>query len=86
MEEEIKFPEQRHGWTHEYLPDGHCVCIQRPNAIGGGFVTIDFQRRIFATGMAVPRYAAVAGVEYKGRDWRQRLVRAAIEHLNEVMK
>ena len=82
---DIKFHEQQEGWTHEYLPD-NCVCIQRPHEIGGGFVTIDFKRRIFATGMGLPRFAAVAGVEYKGRDWQKRLVDAAVKHLDDVMR
>lgn len=85
MADEIAFHEQQEGWTHEYLPDGQCVCIQRPHEIGGGFVTVDFKRRIFATGMGVPRFAAIAGVEYKGRNWQQRLVDAAVKHLNDVM-
>lgn len=56
MTYEIKFHEQQEGWTHEVL-DRDCVFIQRPSEIGGGFVTIDFKRRIFATGMGVPRFA-----------------------------
>jgi hypothetical protein len=83
--DEIKFHEQQEGWTHDYLPDGQCVYIQRPCEIGGGFVTIDFKRRIFATGMGVPRFAAVVNVEYTGRDWRKRLIDAAVKHLNDVM-
>lgn len=84
MTYEIKFHEQQEGWTHNVL-DRDCVFIQRPSEIGGGFVTIDFKRRIFATGMGVPRFAAVANVEYRGRDWQQRLVDAAVKHLNDVM-
>ena len=85
MAQEIKYHEQQEGWTHEYLSDGNCVCIERPREIGGGFVTIDFKRRIFATGMGVPRFEAVAGLVFKGRDWQQRLVDAAVKHLNDVM-
>lgn len=81
---EIRFHEQQEGWSHEAL-DKHCVCIQRPGEIGGGFVTVDFERRIFATGMGVPRFAAIANVEYKGRDWQRRLVEAAVKHLKDVM-
>lgn len=85
MAYEIKFHEQQEGWTHEHLAERHCVCIQRPHEIGGGFVTIDFRRRIYGTGMAAPRFAAVASEEFKGRDWEQRLVNAAVKHLNDVM-
>lgn len=85
MPQEIKFHEQQEGWKHEYLLDGNCVCIERPQEIGGGFVNIDFERRIFATGMGAPRFEAVAGLGFKGRDWQQRLVDAAVKHLNDVM-
>lgn len=46
---------------------------------------MDFKRRIFGTGMGVPRFAAIANIEFKGRDWQQRLIDAAVQHLNEVM-
>ena len=85
MAQEIKFHEQQEGWKHEYLPDGNCVCIERPQEIGGGFVTIDFKRRIFGTGMAAPRFAAIGNIEFKGKDWQQRLIDAAVKHLNDVM-
>jgi hypothetical protein len=86
MRYEIKFHEQSEGWKHEYMPDGHCVCIERPQEIGGGYVTIDFKRRIFGTGMTIPRFAAIANLEFKGKDWQRRLIEAAVKHLNDVMK
>lgn len=83
---DIKFHEQQEGWTHERLSDGNCVCIERPQEIGGGFVTIDFKRRIFATGMGTPRFAAIDNIEFKGKDWQRRLIEAAVKHLNDIMK
>jgi len=62
MAEELKHHEQNEGWTHEWLSDRHCVCIMRPREIGGGFVTADFERRIFSTGYGKPRGSvALAG-------------------------
>ncbi|MYM92658.1 hypothetical protein [Duganella vulcania] len=84
MADELKYHEQSEGWTHEYLPDGHCVCFQRPGEIGGGYVTVDFERRTFATGYARPRVNA-ATVEYKGKGWQDRIVRDALDHLERVM-
>ena len=50
MADEIKFHEQQEGWTHEALPDGHSVCIQRPSEIGGGFVKWTHWSRQFFSG------------------------------------
>ena len=84
MAEELKYHEQSEGWKHERLADRHCVCIMRPREIGGGFVTIDFERRIFSTGYGKPRQGATA-TEYKGKGWKERIVRDAIDHLEHVM-
>jgi hypothetical protein len=84
MAEELTYPEQNEGWKHEWLGDPHCVCIMRPREIGGGFVTVDFERRIFSTGYGKPRQGAMA-TEYTGKGWKDRIVRDAIDHLERVM-
>jgi hypothetical protein len=74
------------GWTSEYYsrPNDQVV-LTRPGH-QGGMVTVDFKRRIFATGMGSPRYCAVEGTVYRGREWRTRLVADAIAHLDDVMR
>jgi hypothetical protein len=84
MAEELKYYEQNEGWKHEWLADPHCVCIMRPREIGGGFVTIDFDRGVFSTSYGKPRQGATA-TEYAGKDWKDRIVRDAIEHLERIM-
>lgn len=86
MAEEIKFHEQSEGWTYEHLAGTGCVCIERPQEIGGGYVTIDFKRRIFASGYGVPRTPVVPDMEYKGRDWKQKIVDDAVRYLETVMR
>lgn len=84
MADELKYHEQNEGWKHEWLADRHCVCIMRPREIGGGFVTVDFERRIFSTGYGKPRQG-VTDTEYAGKGWKDRVVRDAIRHLERVM-
>ena len=73
------------GWSSEpYAGSTDLIVLTRPGQ-HGGYVTVDFKRRIFATGMGAPRFAAIAGGDYKGRDWQRRLVDAAVDHLNDVM-
>jgi hypothetical protein len=69
------------GWTREELA-GDCVCFAR---LGGGFVTVDFKERIFALGHSRPRKPATTFV-YVGTRWRQRLIRDAIEYLEQTLK
>lgn len=57
----------------------------RPGPVGG-FVTVDFVRRIYAAGMGTVRFAAVDGVVYRGKNWRQRLIADAIAYLDGVMQ
>ena len=35
--------------------------------------------------MGVPRFAAIANIDFKCKDWRWRLVEAAVSHRNDVM-
>lgn len=84
MAEELKYHEQSEGWQHEWLADRHCVCIMRPREIGGGFVTIDFERRLFSTGYGKPRQGATA-TEYTGKGWKDRIIRDAINQLERMM-
>lgn len=72
------------GWTSE--PYGKDQIVYTRPGPHGGFVTVDFSRRIYATGMGTVRFAAVEGVEYRGKDWRQRLVADAITYLDSVMQ
>lgn len=72
------------GWTGE--PCGKDQIVYTRPGPHGGFVTVDFGRRIYGTGMGTVRFAAVEGVEYRGKDWRQRLVADAIAYLDSVMK
>jgi len=84
MAEELKYHEQNEGWHHEWLADRHCVCIVRPRELGGGFVTIDFERRLFTCGYGKPRQGATT-TKYGGKGWKDRIVRDAIEHLERIM-
>lgn len=84
MADELKYHEQQEGWSHEWLTDKHCVCLKRPTELGGGFVTVDFERRVFGCGYGRPRTNAGAA-EYTGRGWKDRIVRDAIEHLEHIM-
>lgn len=84
MAEEPRYHEQNEGWKHEWLADRHCVCFIRPRENGGGFVTVDFERRIFGSGYGKPRRAESTS-EYIGKGWKDRIVRDAIDHLERVM-
>ena len=84
MADQLKYWEQKEGWTHEYLPDGHCVSFARPAEIGGGFVTVDFKNRTWATGHGKPR-TNLATTAYAGAGWRDKIVRDALDHLERVM-
>jgi hypothetical protein len=55
-----------------------------PRELGGGFVTIDFERRLFSTGYGKPRHGATA-IEYSSNGWKDRIVRDAIDHLGRIM-
>lgn len=76
--------EHKEGWKHEYLDGGNLMVFERPAEQGGGFVTVDFKQRIFATGHGKPRQPAHT-TTYAGRDWRNRIIRDAIDHLERVM-
>lgn len=84
MAEDLKYHEQNKGWRHEWLADRNCVCIMRPREIGGGFVTVDFESRLFSTGYGKPRHGVTAA-EYTGKGWKDRIVRDAISHLERTM-
>jgi hypothetical protein len=85
MSEQIKYHEQQAGWTHEYTPDGQCICFCRPQELGGGYVTVDFAQRIFACGHGRPHKHA-GSKTYAGRGWKDQIIRDAIDHLEQVMK
>jgi hypothetical protein len=69
MAEDIQYHEQNEGWQREWLSDSRCVCIMRPREIGGGYVTIDLERRIFSSGYGKPRKSATT-TKYAGRGWK----------------
>lgn len=74
------------GWIAEpYRVGRDLVVLERPKDIGGGYVTIDFDRRIFATGAGTPRAADLPDKTYEGRGWQTRIVADAVAHLNAVM-
>jgi hypothetical protein len=84
MANDLTFHEQQEGWGHEWLTDKHCVCIMRPQELGGGFVTVDFERRLFGSGYGKPRQGA-SDANYGGKGWKDRIVRDAIDHLERTM-
>jgi hypothetical protein len=51
---------------------------------GGMWVTVDFRQRIFGLGYARPR-AWRESMCFSGRDWRRRLLDAAVEHLQQLI-
>lgn len=72
-------------WDAEHYPHGRDLFVlKRPQAIGGGFVTVDFGRRIFNIGMGQPRSAVYPGKTYRGRGWQRELVTDAVAYLNVV--
>lgn len=81
---ELLYDEQQEGWTHEQLADCHCICLVRPRELRGGFVTIDFERRVFGCGYGRPRQHAGSST-YAGRGWQERILRDAIDHLEAIM-
>ena len=85
MNKQLKYHEQGEGWTHDYTPDGKCICFARPQEIGGGFVTVDFEQRIFSCGYGRPRVHA-GSKTYTGRGWKDQIIRDAIDHLEKVMQ
>lgn len=82
---DISYHEQQEGWCHEYIHGGRCVVFERPREIGGGFVTVDLERRIFSCGYGWPLRHAGAVDSYAGKGWRDRLVRDALDHLEKIM-
>lgn len=61
------------------------VVLERPRGSGGGYATIDFARRVFATGCGTPHVPVTPDKKYRGRGWQQQLVADAVNHLNAVM-
>lgn len=85
MAEQITFHEQNEGWKHEFIHNDQCVVIERPREIGGGFVTVDLERRIFACGYGwVSQHAGAQA--YSGAGWKNRIIRDAIDHLESMMR
>jgi hypothetical protein len=76
--EGVALPE---GWTAE--PFGDAVVIVAPGA-GGGGVTVNFKLRGFSLGWRHVRPSS-SGI-YRGRGWKQDLVRAAINHLRGAIQ
>lgn len=74
------------GWTAEEVPNAPQVAIGRPSELGGGFTTIDFERRVFGPGYGghpSNRYIDIP-MEYAGRGWKQRIVADAVAWLKVV--
>jgi hypothetical protein len=74
------------GWTAEAYPIAHHVVINRPHEIGGGFVTLNLEKRMFALGVgAVHKFpAGFAAKTYGGRGWQKNLVDDAVATLNKA--
>lgn len=73
-------------WGAECYPHGRDLfVVERPQSIGGGFVTIDFGRRIFNTGIGQPRAPIGSHKTYSGRGWQRKIIANAVEHLNAMM-
>lgn len=81
--EKIEVPE---GWTKEEVPNAPQVALGRPRAQGGGFVTIDFERRSFGPGYGgypSARYIDLP-MNYAGRGWKRQIVADAVAWLTAV--
>lgn len=72
IENKIELP---HGWTEvnqDYMPN--CVVLKHSN----GYVTIDFEKRIFSLGQGRPQ-AWRMSMTYAGAGWKKRIVADAID-------
>jgi hypothetical protein len=75
----------RDGWTSELYPGREEFSVLRRPGEDGGFVTINFVRRIFAAGMVTPYQHVGNRKEYDGRGWRQLLVDDAMDWLDQYV-
>ena len=73
------------GWTREKSLYGNDTeAIFRPQQIGGGIVSIDYERRNFAGGYGSTHRPA-STKKYFGRGWREALEADAVAWLESVM-
>ena len=80
----LKLPD---GWVADASawPGGAVVAIEAPASIGG-FVTIDFDRRVFDGGYGRPGQVNLPSKKkYMGRGWQEAIVSDAINWLTSVM-
>lgn len=75
MSAALKLPE---GWTSERYNIG--TVIRGPS----GYVTVNFDRRMFALGHRMPGFDH--DKKYTGRGWSEKLVAAAVVALTEASK
>ncbi len=80
---DIKVPE---GWTFDLYPHWVSIVIARDTSIGGGFVTINFDKRIFASGMTFDCSRPESTKTYSGRGWTESIVHDAVEWLEHTMR
>lgn len=75
------------GWTAEEVPGSRRqLAIGKPREAGGGFVTVDFERRVFGPGYGgfpSSRYIDIP-MNYAGRGWQQRIVDDAVAWLTAI--
>lgn len=85
--QEMKLPD---GWTWSVINE-HSICLERPQAVGGGYVTVDFKMRWFAPGRFAPGSGPVHSTQrtstkaYALRGWTQEIVTDAIAWLEKMM-
>lgn len=73
------------GWSSEPGVLAHLVVVISPGRGGGGYVTIDLERRQYRGGYSVISGRQLNNMTYAGRNWKHQLVTDAVEWLTECV-
>lgn len=71
------------GWTHDFLDDGRYGEFSAPEK--AGYVTVDYEARVFRVGLVRHGKANCLPSDYTGRGWRKRLETDAQVHLAAIL-